>query len=44
VAGHVEPEQVIRTTAEIRTSVVIAVVLNVALFLAIIVDMVLKPF
>jgi hypothetical protein len=44
VAGQRQPEQVIRAMAEIRTSLVVAVSLNVALFLAIIVDMVLKPF
>jgi hypothetical protein len=44
LAGQGQPEQVIRAMAEIRTSLVIAVALNVALFLAIIVDMVLKPF
>ena len=43
-AGHSQPEQVIRAMAEIRTPLVIVVALNVALFLAIIVDMVLKPF
>ena len=44
VAGQGQPEQVVRAMGEIRTSVVIVVALNVALFLAIIVDMVLKPF
>jgi hypothetical protein len=44
VAGQSQPEQVIQAMAEIRTALVIAVALNVALFLAIIVDMVLKPF
>jgi hypothetical protein len=44
VAGQGQPEQVARAIAEIRPSVVIVVALNVALFLAIIVDMVLKPF
>jgi hypothetical protein len=44
VAGQGPPEQVIRAMAEIRAPLVVAVALNVVLFLAIIVDMVLKPF
>jgi hypothetical protein len=44
VAGQGQPEQVVRAMAENRTPLAFAVALNVALFLAIIVDMVLKPF
>jgi hypothetical protein len=44
VAGQGQPEQVIRAMADIRAPLVVAIALNVALFLAIIVDMVLKPF
>jgi hypothetical protein len=43
-AGERPPEQVVHEIAEIRTATVVVVAVNILLFVAIILDMVLKPF